>query len=487
MNILVLDVGTSSMRGLLMTHNGKELAKEQIFYRPCYKSGGIVEQSSEDWKNALYMIVKEISKKAAEEGWKIEAISMTSQRSSVIPVDVHMKPLGNAVMWQDKRANEICEILQPENERIFSLCGSRLNPVFSAGKMAWIKKNQPKRYSDTYKFMVIPDFLNYLMTGNICTDYTYGSRSLLMNLGACRWDPVLLGLFGIEEKKLCPLVEPGSVCGVTSTEFSKITGCAEGIPVITAGGDQQCSAVGQGVIKRGILSVTVGTGGYLEATTEKIPENLRSDIVCNIASVKNQYILESSVLTCCSAFDWFRKEFYENVNYEQINKTLALVPPGSNGCLCLPYFQGRSTPDWNNKAKGMFANITLATTKRDMLRSILEGIAYEIANGIESMKKYTEIVKVYVNGGLTESEVFNEIQCNVYGTEIIRRGKADATARGALMIAATTLGIYENVEEAFDEIGGKDKIKVYNPSPEIETVYAKCREEMNQTYKKMWY
>ena len=143
------------------------------------------------------------------------------------------------------------------------------------------------------------------------------------------------------------LVEPGSVCGVTSKEFANITGCREGIPVITAGGDQQCGAVGQGVIKKGILSVTAGTGGYLEASSEGVPENLQPDIVCNVSSVKKQYILEASVLTCCSAFDWFRREFYENADYGEINKIIASVSPGANGCLCLPCFQGRSTPDWN--------------------------------------------------------------------------------------------------------------------------------------------
>jgi sugar (pentulose or hexulose) kinase len=486
MNILVIDVGTSSMRGILLSYSGEELTKKQYFYKASYRGEGRVEQSPSDWESALYMIVKEISAKALEERWKIDAISITAQRSSVIPMDVHLHPLSDAIMWQDKRANEICAALQSENERIFSLCGSRANPVFSGGKIAWIKKHQPELYRDTYKFMVIPDYLMYLMTGNICTDHTYGSRSLLMNLHTCEWEPELLALFGVEAEKLCDLVEPGSVCGVTSKEFANITGCREGIPVITAGGDQQCGAVGQGVIKKGILSVTAGTGGYLEASSEGVPENLQPDIVCNVSSVKKQYILEASVLTCCSAFDWFRREFYENADYEEINKVIASVSPGANGCLCLPCFQGRSTPDWNNEAKGMFANVTLATTKKDMLRSLLEGIAYELGNGIENMKKYVEISSIYVNGGLTESEVFNEIQCNVYGTRIVRRGTADATARGALMIGATTLGMYDTVESAFDAIGQGDKTKAYKPSAEISAVYARCREEMNRVYDRMW-
>lgn len=486
MNILVIDVGTSSMRGILFTHKGQLLTEKQNLYNVTYMENSSVEQNPSDWENALYKIMKEVSEEAAENEWRIDAITITSQRSSVIPVDRSLRPLCNAIMWQDKRTNEICEKLNAQNEKVFSLCGSRVNPVFSASKMTWIRENRPEIYEKTYKFMVIPDYLIYLMTGNLCTDYTYGSRSLLMNIHTHQLDPELLEIFRVEREKLCDLVEPGSICGVLTREVAEMTGCPEGIPVITAGGDQQCGAIGQGVVKKGALSVTAGTGGFLIVATNEVPENLEQDVICNFSSVKGQYVLESSVLTCCSTFDWFRREFYEQCSYNEINEFIASTPVGSNGCLCVPYFQGRSTPDWNNLAKGIFANVTLATTKKDMLRSLLEGICFEIGNGIETMRKYLDISEIYINGGLTNSEPFNEIQCNVYGTKIIRRGKADATARGALMVAAEALGLYESVEAAFDEIGKSNNVKVYLPQEENILKYEKARAQMNRLYKKVW-
>ncbi len=486
MNILVLDVGTSSMRGVLFTQDGNELTEKQYLYSVTYMENSWVEQSPSDWENALYDIMKEVSAQAQKNGWPIDAVTMTSQRSSVIPVDRSMQPLCDAIMWQDKRTNGICEALNNKNDKVFSLCGSRVNPVFSASKMTWVREQRPEIYQKTYKFMVIPDYLNYLMTGQICTDYTYGSRSLLMNLRTHQWDDELLDIFRVEREKLCDLVEPGSICGRITKEFSELTGCPEGIPVITAGGDQQCGAIGQGVVRKGALSVTAGTGGFLITTTDEVPENLEQDVICNFSSIPGQYILESSVLTCCSAFNWFTKEFYPDCSYQEVDQEIAEAPVGANGCLCVPYFQGRSTPDWNNLAKGIFANVTLATTKRDMLRSLLEGICYEIGNGIETMKKYLDISEIYVNGGLTNSEPFNEIQANVYGAKILRRGKADATARGALMVAATALGLYESVEKAFEEIGKSNDIKVYLPKEEIVLQYEHHRAQMNRLYKKIW-
>ena len=120
------------------------------------------------------------------------------------------------------------------------------------------------------------------------------------------------------------------------------------------------------------MSVTTGTGGYLITATDQVPENLEQDAICNFSSVKGQYILESSVLTCCSAFDWFRRQFYPDSSFDEINREVEQTPIGSHGCLCVPYFMGRSTPDWNNMAKAEFANVTLGTTKQDMLRSLLE-------------------------------------------------------------------------------------------------------------------
>lgn len=482
MNILVLDVGTSSMRGILYSAEGIELASEHCKYRAEYLENGWVEQDPGDWENAMYDILRSIAEKAEGENIRIDCISVTAQRSSVIPVDRSIWPLCRAVMWQDKRTAEICRQLEAKNDRIFQLCGSVVNPVFSASKMTWIRKERPDIYEKTYKFLMIPDFLIYLLTGNLCTDYTYGSRSLLMNIRTNQWDRELLNIFEVEEEKLCPLVEPGSICGYLSKHISDKTGCPEGIPVITAGGDQQCGTIGQGVVKEGIMSVTAGTGGFLITAVESVPTDLKANVVCNHSSIKNQYILESSVLTCCSAFDWFCRNFCEKNTYEEINAMVEKTPAGSNSVICLPYFQGRSAPDWNNQAKGLFANITLHTEKADLLRALLEGICYEIANGIDNMKEYVNIQRILINGGLTNSDAFNQIQCDVYGMDLIRRGKTDATARGALMVALQTMGVYKTVEEAFESIGYAGEERCYSSDSENRENYRKCRETMNKLY-----
>ena len=486
MNILVLDVGTSGMRGILLTHAGRELSVRRRAYHPVYLEDGWVEQNPAVWEESMYAILSEVAEDARERNWGIDAIALTSQRSSVIPVDATLRPLANAIMWQDKRTEELCAQLSPHNDRVFARSGSRVNSVFSGAKMAWVRQKRPELYKKTAKFLVPPDLLIHRLTGRLCSDHTYGGRSNLMELRSRRWDAELLELFGVEADKLCELVPPGSVCGPLTKEAAERTGCPEGIPVVTAGGDQQCGAIGQGVVREGVLSITAGTGGFLIAAADKVPEQLRSDVICSPSAIAGRYVLESNLLTCCSAFDWFRREFYpEDSSFERISAELERSPAGAEGCICLPYFQGRATPDFNGAARGQFAGLTLGTRRCDLLRALVEGIACELGNGVDIMRGYVEVSDIRINGGLTNSDLFCGILAGVCGCSMARRGETDATARGALAVAAAALGCFADVGEAVRTIGAADPIHVYDPDAAEQEVYLEIRRKMNKIYRRM--
>ncbi len=487
MNFLILDAGTSSMRGILFKENGEQLHTVQKEYQVISLENGWVEQNPLDFKNHMREIVKESAAFAAESGESIDAMALTSQRSSVIPVDREGNHLCNALMWQDKRTVPICQGMESYHREIFALCGSRVNPVFSGTKMKWIRRNRPDIYEKAWKLMVIPDYLVYHMTGSFYTDYTYGSRSLLMNLKTCTWDQRLLELMEVEEEKLCELKAPGSILGYTTEAFAKETGISKGVPVISAGGDQQCGMLGQGVVEQGAVSLTLGTGGFLLTTCHEVPKNLDWDVVCNVSSDKDAYILEASMLTCTSAMEWFKRNFYreEKDFYGCLDEILKEIPAGAHGCRSHPYFQGRATPDWNSAATASFYNITLNTSREDMLKALLESICMEIRNNIVSFEKYVPIEKIFIHGGLSKSEAFNRMQAEIYGKRIVRMDNAESTAIGALMTAAVAMGQYGSMKEAFSVIRSGVRAKEYVPHQECHKIYAKLLEEMNERYEKM--
>lgn len=484
MNILVIDAGTSSMRVSLYNDLGEKLIEKSSLYNVNYIDNMTVEMNPDVLKKTLIRLVRNAVKEAKRRQLEIHAVTLTSQRSSVMPVDAKMQPLYPFIMWQDRRSNATCERLSDYHEFVFERCGSRINPVFSAAKMTWIKENLPDLYESVAKFMVIPDYLTYLMTAEVVTDTTYGSRSLLMNIRSLDYDDDLLKLFDVKREHLCDLVPPGSMTGTIHSSFSALTGLEEGLPFISAGGDQQCGAIGQGVVKAGTLSINCGTGAYLTCAIDHVPDHLTSEVIINAGSLPNSYILEYNVLSCCSAFDWFRKEFYPDYSYDELTMELMSSISGSNGVRCLPYFQGRSTPDYNNQISGIFTGLSLGVHRADLLRSLLEGICFEIKNGIDIMSRYVPIEEVHINGGLTNNAFFNQLLSDVIGREVIHFGDDDATSLGALIVALNRLP-QESPEELTRQILSQRSTAVYTPDMLKHKFYATCIDDMNRLYQKM--
>jgi glycerol kinase len=482
-NILIFDVGTSSMRGILYDEAGRAVYKAQQKYSPLFMKNHWVEQNPATWRNALVAIAREITAKAREEQLSLAALALTSQRSSVIAMDRYGEPLGNAIMWQDKRTCGICQKLKANMNEIYLLTGLKIDPVFAAPKMAWIRRNAPEIFRRTAKFITIHDYLLFLLTGRYRTDHSIGSRSLLMNLNSCQWDDRLLQLFGVDRSQLCDPVAPGSICGYVTPATAEQSGLPSGLPVITAGGDQQCAALGLNVIQAGSMMVNTGTGSYLLASSNqpRFDKNLR--VLCNIAALPGQYIIEANVLTTGVIYRWFNENFYpKTVNnpnpFALMNQEAQAAPVGSNGVLMLPYFHGSGAPHFNPVAKGVFFNVTLGTKRGDFARAVLEGIAAEVAESIQVMEEITGPVRsVNVAGGLTKVELFNQIQADMYNKDISRYPDEEASALGAWISAAKTLQIFPSYEAAFQKATAAMDSRLFHPNPTTAAQYVNLKKQ----------
>ncbi|WP_102345974.1 FGGY-family carbohydrate kinase [Bacillus sp. Marseille-P3661] len=476
--ILVIDVGTSSMRGILYNFDGEIKNIKQVLYKPTFLKNNYVEQDPSSWEEALIKITSESVDWGKKYGATIEALSITAQRSSIIPVNKVGEPLQNAIMWQDKRTFNICEELEKYANLIYSCTGSKVNTVFGAPKMKWIKQNQPDLYNHTYKMLTIADYLIFIMTGNFVTDYTYGSRSLIMNVLTLKWDNEMLELFDVDKDKLCDLVPQGTVVGITTSEFQCRTGLTNGTPVISAGGDQQCAALGAGIIENGSMNITTGTGSFIQTASDNLNLDIQHRTTCNVSAIPGKYIIESSVLTTSSICNWFSKNFYdceekdETLLYVRMIEEAQSSPVGSNNVIALPYFQGRGSPDWNTLATGMFFNVSLQTTRGDFARSILEGIAMEISENIDVITETVgEIDSISVSGGLTKSHLFNQIQADVYNKKIMLPGNKETTSLGAWISAAVTLGIYGTYNAAYNKAEIESDKIIYSPVSDNTKIY----------------
>ena len=474
LNILVLDVGTGSMRGTVLDESAKVLFRQQHPYQPEYREDGTVEQPPLDWLSAA----KALCNTAAAEV-SVDAVGLTAQRSSVIPADEHGMPLTNAIMWQDTRNRALCEELRDREALVRTICGNGINTVYSGGKMAWLRQSRPDAYKHAAHLFVIPDYLLYHMTGKHVTDHTYGSRSMLMNLRRRSWSPELLTLFGIDQRKLGELIPPSTVAGRITERFAEESGLRAGIPVVSCGGDQQCGAVGQGVFAPGTVSVNMGTGAYLIAPVHHMPEEPKPGLTYSASAVPGEYILESSVLTCGAALNWFLRELDGDLT--MVKTALTESPPGANGVIALPYFQGRANPDWNSGARAAFFGLSLGTTKLDLLRAMLEGICIEIARNVETMERIHPIHTIRLSGGLSRTAELGQLLSEVTGIPVTLSDDSDATTMGAWMSAARCLGVVQSWQEAWDMVCPVEKRCLY-PRPEQKSFYAQQAAQMEHIY-----
>jgi len=487
-NILVFDVGTSSMRGILYNEEGKAVFKSQIRYNPKYMEDNCCEQATSDWENGLINISKEINEKAKSKSLEISAIALTSQRSSIIPVDKKGNPLHDAIMWQDKRTCKICDELKSYEKQIYALTGSKVNPIFSAPKMTWLKRNSTEIYNKAYKLITVHDFLIFLLTGNYVTDHSIASRSLLFNITTLQWDKWLLKVFDVDEEKLCSLVEPGAICGYITEEISERCGLKKGTPVISAGGDQQNAALGLNIINQGSLEVNTGTGSYIIACSDKPRFDEKMRMICNASAIPGKYILEAGMPTTGTVYRWFNENFYSEESrsgnsYEKINSEAASAPIGSNGLVLLPHLQGRGAPYFNPLAKGVFCNMTLGTKRSDFARAILEGIACEVYENIQVIQEMVgDIELVSAAGGLTSFDLFNQIQADMYNKKVLCYENEEASSLGAWISAAKTTGMFASYEEAFAAAIHGTKTRIHESIPDNSVKYEQHKQRSKALY-----
>lgn len=468
--IITIDVGTMSLQASVYNEVGEELFTSTYPYSAIYLPEGHVEQEPSDWEKALKHTLEEVGRFVRENDVDIQAFSVTSQRASVIPVDDDGKPLHNAVTWQDKRSAGIVEGLLEEMsmEEIYQKTGLRANPYFSLPKMMWFKKENPLIYNRTHKLLGVQDYVIYLLTGEYKTDASQAARTMLMDITIFEWDEEMLEVSGIEEDMLCELLPPGSKAGNVIDNFAELAGVSNDTPVIMAGGDQQNAALSLNVISQGRAEANTGTGSFIIAHTDEPVFDENQRVLCSASAIPGKWIIEASMFNSGSIYRWFRDEFYDGeVDYNQMNEEAAESPVGASGVLLIPHFEGSAAPYWNSFAKGLFFNLSLGTKRSDMLRAILEGIALEITSNLALIENIAgNLDMISVAGGLTRSDLFNQIQADIANKEIVRYKNSEASSLGALMSALVTLEYYDSYEEAFEKIVGTEEPLSYQPDRE---------------------
>ena len=447
--------------------NGEVIWHQQKCYRPEYLDETHIEQDPEIWLKSLDEILKNVS--GVNNGFeKVLGIVLTAQRSSLIPVDSTGKALRPALMWQDRRHIQVCERLKDDYPEIQSITGSHVNTAYSGPKMLWLKENEPEIYERAYKLLSPAEYLIYGLTGEIKIDQTYASRSLLFDIKRLDWSDYLLETWGLDRKKLSEIVPPASVVGEILPKWVERWNLPGRLPLITAGGDQQCSALGLGMVEEGDFEITAGTGGYAMTLSSNLPENARGCTI-NVSGIPGYYVVEGTMLACGCAFDFFRKLLYPACSYAEIDKEMETVEIGSNGIVILPFFQGSGSPTWSPYKSADIMGLTLSSTRAEISSACLEAIACELTDLVRLLESVVKIKasKVSIAGGLTNNKKFNDSLAALLNIPLIKPIEYESSIYGAFMSGCVALGIDHSHKEVKKRI---------NPLVDTERINASSEE-----------
>jgi D-xylulose kinase len=463
--VVAIDAGTSGVRSIFFDTSGKVLSMTYREFNSSFPHPSWVEQDAELWWSTACASLRHSISTDNIRAKDIIAISITNQRETVVPVDGLGKPLRPAIVWQDRRTTEQCDWIRSavSPKKIYSTTGLTIDPYFTAPKLLWIKKREPDVFKTARKFLLVHDFILNRLTGEFVTDFSNASRTMLFDIAKSKWSDKMLAEFGIPEDKLPRLVESGTVVGEVTNEGAKATHLRPGTPVVAGGGDQQCAALGVGVVREGAIKATTGTGTFILAYSKSLRLDPKRRVLCSRHVMPDSYVIEASMFTTGSALRWFRDHIATEERhvagdrgvdpYDIITESAESVPAGSEGVIHLPHFVGAGAPHWNPYARGVFAGLSLGHTRRHLMRAVLEGVSYDIRSNLEVMRGLgIRIDELRVTGGAARSDVWMQIQADVLGVPVIRTKIEEATALGAAILACKGVGVFGSVAEGADQM-----------------------------------
>jgi xylulokinase len=453
--LLGIDIGTSSTKAVLMDASGKLLACSQSEYPIDSPRPGWAEQHPETWWEAVRETVGAVLSESGASAKEIAGIGLSGQMHGTVLLDRDRSLLRPAIIWADRRSQKQCEAITEflGKEKLRELAGNFMSPGFTAATLLWLKEKEPETFSRIATVLLPKDYVRFRLTGELGTDMTDASSSLLLDVGRRIWSGELIRLVDISLEQLPPLHESQNVVGSVTAAAAKELGLTERTPVVAGGGDQSMAAIGNGVVQEGTALSTIGTGGQLFTPTEafKTDPELRLHSFCH--AVPEMWHLMGAILSAGLSLRWVRDRISPGKNYQQIDEAAASVAPGSDGLIFLPYLLGERTPHLDPSARGCFVGLTFHHSFGHIARSVMEGVAFAMRDCLNLFLRLgVDLEKIIVSGGGARSKLWRQIQADVYGREVVTLPTREEAATGAAVLAGAGVGVYPSLKRACAEL-----------------------------------
>ncbi len=449
-----LDLGTSGLKGLLVKEDGKIIKQVTEEYEVLYPINGWSEQDPEDWLLAMKKVIAKLSYGNEKD---VKGISFGGQMHGLVMLDKNDNVIRPCILWNDGRTQKQTDYLNNVigKEKLSKLTANIAFAGFTAPKILWVKENEPENFKRIAKIMLPKDYLAYMLTGVFSTDYSDASGTLLLDVKNKCWSKEMCDICSVKQEWLPKLYESYEVTGKVKIEYNLPNA------VVTAGaGDNAAAAIGMGIVKNGDCNLSLGTSGTLFVALDKFAVD-QNNALHSFCHANGKWHSMGCILSAASCRKWWLENILNTTDYssdeKEIEKTII------DDLIFLPYLMGERSPHNNVNARGAFIGLSMTTTKAQMSRAVMEGVAFALKDclNIEVENGFLPN-RITVCGGGAKSSVWLQIIADVLDLPIIILETEQGPSYGVAILSMVGCGQYENIEIAVEKLISVNKIVKQN-------------------------
>lgn len=450
--LLGVDLSTTGAKALLIDETGQTIASASTPLTLSTPRPLWAEQQPRDWWEATVASIRAALATAEATGDEVRGIGLTGQMHGLVLLDEHGEPLRPAILWNDQRTAAECDEIRASvgRSRLIAVTGNDALPGFTAPKALWVRHHEPDVYARAAHMLLPKDYIRYRLTGDFAMDKADGSGTLLFDLAARDWSPEVTAALDIPRPWLPPTYEGPDITGTISAEVAALTGLAAGTPVMAGGGDQAAQAVGVGAINPGIAAITLGTSGVVFAATSTPLHEPEGRLHAFCHALPGRWHLMGVMLSAAGSLQWLRDTLAPGVSFDALMDEAAQAPAGCKGLLFLPYLSGERTPHPDPLARGAWVGLTVRHTRADMVRAVLEGVAFGLRDGFTLLAQVGlgNLARVRISGGGGRSPLWRAILASVLATPLETVVASEGAAYGAALLAGVGADVWPDVSAA---------------------------------------
>lgn len=459
--LLGLDIGTSATKTVLFNEHMQVEATASENYPLYQPQNGWAEQNPIDWYNASLHTIQAVLAKSKVAPDAIKGIGLSGQMHGLVMLDSNNAVIRPSIIWCDQRTADECKEITKEigAKRLIEITANPALTGFTASKILWVRNHEPQNYAKCAHILLPKDYIRFCMTGEYATEVSDASGMQLLDIPKRCWSDEILEKLAIDKKLLAKVYESPDITGYISEKFAKASGLSTKTAVVGGAGDNAAAAIGTGIVKEGRAFTTIGTSGVVFAHTDKPLIDPKGRVHTFCCAVPGCWHVMGVTLAAGLSLKWCRDNIATDFKgkdkdpYVLMNEAAAKVPCGSDKLIYLPYLMGERTPHLDPECRGVFFGLSAIHTKANMIRAIMEGVAYSLSDCYDVLKEMGITVnEMMACGGGGKSPLWRQILSDMFACKVKTLTAEEGPALGVAILAGVGTGIFKDVVSACDEL-----------------------------------